>query len=178
MALAEKTEPDKPWAFLPIKAPPQVKAFFFVAVVSSVSNGKNTHFWTDRWLLGQSFEHSLPHLFNAMSARAKGRTVYVALSNRRWVSDLKGALTINVLLEYLQLWGLLDNVELQPDIEDTHIWQFSSTVSTLQNQLMKLFLLVPFNSVRGNEYGKVGHLASANSLCGELLTRNVGRLIA
>jgi hypothetical protein len=166
MALAEKTEPDKPWAFLPIKAPPQVKAFFFVAVVSSVSNGKNTHFWTDRWLLGQSFEHSLPHLFNAMSARAKGRTVYVALSNRRWVSDLKGALTINVLLEYLQLWGLLDNVE------------FSSTVSTLQNQLMKLFLLVPFNSVRGNEYGKVGHLASANSLCGELLTRNVGRLIA
>jgi len=56
-----------------------------------------------------------------VAARAKGRTVFYALNNRRWVSDLKGALTVNVLLEYLQLWELLDNVELQPNIEDTHI---------------------------------------------------------
>lgn len=123
----QKTEPDKPWAFLPIKAPSQVKAFFSVAVRSSVGNGKNTRFWTDRWLPGKSFEHSYPHLFAAVATRAKGRTVFDALNNRRWISDLKGALTVNVLLEYLQLWDLLENVELQPEVEDTHIWQFSSS---------------------------------------------------
>ena len=96
-------------------------------MVSSVGNGKNTCFWTYRWLHGQSFEHSLQHLFNAVAARAKGRIVFDALNNRRWVSDIKGALKVNVLLEYLQLWELLDNVELQPDLEDTHIWQFSNT---------------------------------------------------
>jgi hypothetical protein len=77
--------------------------------------------------LGQNFEHSFPHLFAAVAARAKGRTGFYALSNRRWVSDLKGALTVNVLLEYLQLWDLLEDVVLQHEIEGTHIWQFSTT---------------------------------------------------
>jgi len=36
----QKTEPDKPWEFLPIKAPPEVNAFFSEVVVSLVGNGK------------------------------------------------------------------------------------------------------------------------------------------
>ena len=50
----QKNEPEKAWAFLPIKAAPQVKAFFAAAVVTVVGNGKNTLFWTDRWMAGQS----------------------------------------------------------------------------------------------------------------------------
>ena len=34
---------------------------------------------------------------------------------------------MEVLLEYLQLWELLEGLELQPEVEDTHIWQFSTS---------------------------------------------------
>lgn len=39
----------------------------------------------------------------------------------------KRSIHSNFFLEYLQLWDLLENMELQPEINDTHIWQFSST---------------------------------------------------
>jgi hypothetical protein len=43
-----------------------------------------------------------------------------------WVSDYSGALSIGVLLEYLQLWDTLQNINLQSDAEDTHVWCFTS----------------------------------------------------
>jgi hypothetical protein len=91
-----------------------------------VGNGKNTCFWTDRWLGGQSLQQSFPNLFGAVAARARKRKVFDALNNRKWISDIRGALTVQVLTEYIHLWELLSNVELQPDVEDTHIWQFST----------------------------------------------------
>ena len=114
----QKTEPEKPWAFFPINSSPQVKAFFAAAIISEVGNGKNTCFWTDRWLGDQSLQKSFPNLFRAVAARARKRKVFQALNNRTWVSDIRGALTVQVLLSY---------VELQPDVEDTHIWTFSTT---------------------------------------------------
>jgi hypothetical protein len=55
----------------------------------------------------------------------KKRTVYEALSEGRWVTDINGALSLDVLVEYLGLWDLLADRELNPDVEDSHIWQFS-----------------------------------------------------
>jgi len=122
----EKTEPEKAWAFLPVQAPPQVKSFFATAIISEVGNGKNTYFWTDRWLGGQSLKQSFPNLFGAVAARARKRKVSDALENRKWVSDIRGALTVTVLTEYIHLWELLSTVMLQQDVEDSHIWQFST----------------------------------------------------
>ena len=123
----QNTKPGKPWAFFPVHSSPQVKAFFAAAIISEVSNGKNTCFWTDRWLGGQSLQKSFPNLFRAVAATARKRKVFDALNNRTWVSDIRGALTVHVLIEYIHLWEMLSNVELQPNVEDTHIWQFSTT---------------------------------------------------
>jgi len=95
----QKTEPDKPWNFLPIQVHQSVKSFFSMAVVTQVGNGTNTLFWTDRWLHGQSLDMMVPHLFGAISSRPKRRTVHEAMTDRRWVSDIRGALTVNVLIE-------------------------------------------------------------------------------
>ena len=122
----QKTEPEKPWAFFPIQASPQVRAFFAVAITSEVGNGKNTCFWTDRCLDGKSIQQSFPNLFGAVAARARKRKVTDTLHNRRWIFDIKGALTVQVLIEYIHLWQRLSNVVLQPEVEDTHIWQFST----------------------------------------------------
>jgi hypothetical protein len=40
------------------------------------------------------------------------RTVAQALFNRTWVHDIKGRLSLRVLVEYLLLWDQVDNVEL------------------------------------------------------------------
>jgi hypothetical protein len=34
--------------------------------------------------------------------------------------------SVTVLVEYLQLWNLVDGVVLQPDIADQHIWHLSA----------------------------------------------------
>jgi hypothetical protein len=101
------------------------QSFFAIAVVSKVGNSKNTLFWTDSWLLVQRLEQSFPHLFGAVAARARKRTINEALTERRWVSDIRGALIVNVLSYYIHLWEILIDVELQPEVEDTHIRQFS-----------------------------------------------------
>jgi hypothetical protein len=92
-----------------------------------VGNDKNTFFWTDRWLHGQSLDKLVPHLFGPSPSRGKKQTVSDALTDLRWVADIRGALTVAVLTEYLDLWDLLAEVVLQPEIEDSHIWQFTQT---------------------------------------------------
>jgi len=46
----QKTEPEKAWSSFQVKAPHQVQAFFAVAVVTLVGNGKNSLFWSDSWV--------------------------------------------------------------------------------------------------------------------------------
>ena len=73
----EKAEPEKAWAFLPVQAPPQVKSFFATAIISEVGNGKNTYFWSDRWLGRQSLKQtnspSLICLVQWLSKQGRGR---------------------------------------------------------------------------------------------------------
>ena len=123
----QKTEPDKVWNFFPIQAPKQVRAFFSVAIVSEVGNGINTCFWSDRWLHGQRLDQLVPHLFATIAPRAQKRSVFDALTDARWITDIKGALTLEVLAEYLELWEVLSNFSLQTEVEDVHVWQFSTT---------------------------------------------------
>jgi hypothetical protein len=61
------------------------KAFFSLAMILEVGNGKNTLLWTDRWLHGQSVAQLTPNLFGTVSKRAKKRTGHEALGELRWV---------------------------------------------------------------------------------------------
>jgi hypothetical protein len=69
-----------------------------------------------------------PELYHAIPKRiAKRRTVCQALSNRCWISDIKGALTVQVLAGYLHIWDLVEGAVLQPDTPDKHVWRLSSS---------------------------------------------------
>ncbi|WVZ80002.1 hypothetical protein U9M48_027520 [Paspalum notatum var. saurae] len=105
-----KADTLRPWAGLPVQVPRQAKAFFEIAVEIAVDSGENTKFWTDRWLNGKRVADLAPNLLQAIPKRVvKRRTVSQALSNRCWVSDIKGALTVQVLTEYLHIWELLED---------------------------------------------------------------------
>ena len=106
----KKTEPDRPWTALQIQVHPSVKAFFEVAIVSEVGNGKNTIFWTDKWVQGQSLAQLAPNLFGSITNKAKRRTVFEAATELRWVQDIRDAITVPVLAEYFKIWDLLSNL--------------------------------------------------------------------
>jgi hypothetical protein len=84
-----KTEPDRPWAAFQIQVHPAVKAFFRVAIVLEVGNGNNTIFWIDRWLHGQSLDQLVPTLFGSVNNKARKRSVYEALTEMKWVQDIR-----------------------------------------------------------------------------------------
>jgi hypothetical protein len=55
------------------------------------------------------------------------RAVQEALTENRWALDIQGAAnTVGVLVEYLQLWEVLQIVELQPGVQDNHFWRFTA----------------------------------------------------
>ena len=112
-----------------IQVHPSVKAFFGVAIISKVGNGRNALFWTDRWLHGQSLAQLVPNLYGSVPNRARKRTVFEAMTELRWVRDIRGATTVAVLAEYFRLWDILSEVVLQPDVDDSHVWQFSASDS-------------------------------------------------
>lgn len=45
--------------------------------------------------------------------------------NRRWIGDIKGALTVRALIDYLHLGNALSDLVQQPDIEDRHIFSIA-----------------------------------------------------
>ena len=59
-------------------------------------------FWKDRWLNETSIADLAPHLIQNIARRViNRRTIAEAIYNHRWVADIKGALTIPVLVEYV-----------------------------------------------------------------------------
>jgi hypothetical protein len=53
-----------------------------------------------------------------------------------WTSDIKGALTIPVLVQYVQVYQRLQVVQLTPTVEDTLHWHLSADASTHPALLM------------------------------------------
>lgn len=124
----QKTEPNRPWSAFPIQVPDPVRALFSVMISTNVGNGADTLFWIDRWINGRCIADLAPRLLAAVpKRRMQRRTVQEALTDRTWISDIQGALTVGVIVEYLQLWDLLYGLELQPDVDDKHIWRASAS---------------------------------------------------
>ncbi|XP_022681873.1 probable RNA-dependent RNA polymerase 3 [Setaria italica] len=74
-----------------------------MAVEAIVGNGETILFWKDRWLNGKTMAEIAPNFILAIPKRiVRRRTVAEAISNQKWVSDIKGALSVQVLVEYLQ----------------------------------------------------------------------------
>jgi len=57
------------------------------------------------------------------------RTVAQALTNISWVADIRGALIVLVLIEYLQFWELVDDLVLQHDTPGQHRWRSTKSGS-------------------------------------------------
>ena len=119
----EKTKSNRPWTGLEIPVHPNTTAMFALSIVTTVSNGQNTKFWTDHWLHGSYIEDLAPNVFKCVPMRLrKARAMKEALQDNTWVADIRGALGWHGLAEY-QLWDILNEWNLDiPD--DMHQWKF------------------------------------------------------
>ncbi|WVZ63220.1 hypothetical protein U9M48_012865 [Paspalum notatum var. saurae] len=125
---SQRTDLDRLLAGLLVSVPAKARAMFDVAVRTMVGDGNSTKFWIDRWLDGKCIAELAPAIFSAVPKRAiKSRTVAQALHNRTCVSDVSGALTIQVLIDYLFIWDLVDDMVLQQDVPDKHLWKLTQS---------------------------------------------------
>jgi hypothetical protein len=96
-------------------------------VTTEVGNGNNTKFWKDKWLNGKRIADLFPRLIGAIPKRVINcRTVQEAIVSAKWISDIRGALSVGVLTDYLQLWDLISGIELQPEVDDKHTFSIAS----------------------------------------------------
>jgi hypothetical protein len=98
-----------------------------MSISTNVGNGESTLFWTGCWLQGRKIKDLAPLLFAAIpQARRKRCIVQQAFQNHTWTANIQGVVTIEIIVEYIQLWELLLDIQLQPEVEDTHFWRLST----------------------------------------------------
>ena len=67
-----------------------------------------------------------PHLFAAVSRVGRKRTLREALASDRWARDIVGALTVQVLCQYLKVWEIARDTVLDQTRSDRFVWKWSA----------------------------------------------------
>lgn len=67
------------------------------------------------------------------------RLVSEALPNFQWVADLKGALIVTVLAEFLDQCESLSNIVLHHGVQDKHTWRFNTSGSFASSAYRAMF---------------------------------------
>ena len=121
-----RTDETRTWTTLPAAPDALCSALFRVSTTVQLGDGKKALFWTDNWVNGSSIEFLAPCLFAAVPAKAKlCTTVAQGLLNSSWTQDIKGALTVQVILDYLNIWELVRPYQLLDGVNDVFLWRWT-----------------------------------------------------
>jgi hypothetical protein len=83
----------------------------------------STHTVLDRPMASRSIAEIPMLLYAAITQKKRQkRTVQEALPVHAWAYDIQGALTIGIIIKYIQVWDLLLEIQLQSEVDDTHKW--------------------------------------------------------
>uniref|UniRef100_A0A0D9Y8M9 Reverse transcriptase zinc-binding domain-containing protein n=1 Tax=Oryza glumipatula TaxID=40148 RepID=A0A0D9Y8M9_9ORYZ len=107
---------------------PELKDEERISAVCVLCNGESILFWEDNWLEGSSIRCISPAVWASVPTRLRRRrTVAKALQDRRWIRDYTGALGLQAILHYLQLWSLLRSSVRLSDHPDSFIWKWEAS---------------------------------------------------
>ena len=116
--------PEKPWVGFETPNDASDRQLFNAATRVTIGDGKKASFWSSSWLDGKPPKDMAPLVFKA--SRRKNRTVHDALTEHTWVADIAvEAFTAEHIGQFVQLWDLISDIQLSPDIEDSIIWTLS-----------------------------------------------------
>ena len=117
----EWTDGSKPWRGLQVPCSNLDRLLFQASTLVTVGNGAKTKFWHDSWLDGEAPCNLAPHLFAMV--RRKNRSVLQELTNDAWVIPFRRKITTVQIEEFVSLWIRLQQIHLQPEIEDNITWK-------------------------------------------------------
>jgi hypothetical protein len=114
---------------------------FFAATTITIGNGCKTPFWHAPWLHGKSPKDVASLIF--ASSKRKNWKVAQAMIDEAWVQkiNIEGPVTSNHLLQFMDLWVLINNVQLEVDVEDTIVWKFTESGTYSASSAYKLQFL-------------------------------------
>jgi hypothetical protein len=75
----------------------------------------------------------------------------VSLANRQWTRDITGAPTAAVLVEYIQLWEMIDGVQLRHDVSDRLVWKWAATGEYTSSSAYRAFFFGTTTLLGANE---------------------------
>jgi hypothetical protein len=102
-------------------------AFFYSSVQFNLEDGGTILFWSDPWLDRKRISEIAPDLLDVVPVRCRRRcSVAAALNGMSWVRDIKGALTIPALMQYVFLYQRLQSVHLEPGMREWLRWRWSA----------------------------------------------------
>lgn len=121
----ELTDDERPWHGLNFTIPQQAEHLFLAALDCRVGNGERLRFWFDPWIGGCTAQQIAPTLWQHIRASDKRISVWEALQNNRWIGGIRGELTVQAVVEYLELWELVQNQDLIEE-EDGIRWRLTA----------------------------------------------------
>lgn len=113
----------RPWTLINSVPTNDITGLFQSVASFQVGDGKDTDFWRANWLPRGCISVSSPLLFTHLG-RTK-LTVAEALSQNRWVRDIRGSFSALALSEYFRLWDEIQEVQLQEDAQDSTSWKLT-----------------------------------------------------
>ena len=80
-------------------------------------------FWKDRWIHGATIKEIAPLVVAKVRTQvANRRLMRDAMHMHAWMDDLVGDLCMEGLTQFIGLWEILMEVQLDDQIEDRPIW--------------------------------------------------------
>jgi hypothetical protein len=100
----QRVDQENPWVALSLREDAVTTTFFHTWTCCVVGDDCSTRFWLDPWLDGYSIVEWALDLFVVVHLRhQKSKMVATALDQNAWLRDIVGALTLPVLLQYVDI---------------------------------------------------------------------------
>lgn len=116
------------------------EALFASATTVTIGDGRTASFWKSNWIGGAPLSASFPGVFQ--HSRKKNRTVQAALTNDKWIGDLRHGNTGEIAVDFLRLWRQISNsgINLREDVADCIRWTADSSGCYLASSAYRLQL--------------------------------------
>jgi hypothetical protein len=165
------------WVSLLLNKDATTVAFFNASIRMMLGNGESLFFWTDPWLQGTCLADIALDLTVAVGAHHhKQRSVANAFHNNNWTRDITDALTISMLLQYLDMWHRLQQVQLLLGTVDSFSWRWEPSASTPPAPPTERYAMDILPSLVPESFGRCVCQANASFSCGLSCWDGVGPL--
>jgi hypothetical protein len=124
----QRTSDCKPWSGLQIDVSGDAQGLYQAATRIVVGSGEKILFWVDPWIHGHSAATLAPALIKLVRpGLLRSRTVQQGKENNSWVLDIAGPLTIDAVVQFLQLWPQVQAITTIANEPDSFSWKFSAS---------------------------------------------------